>query len=325
VPALPTWLIISAASFCAVCMCLIVFAHRVDGKLNSGKGRLDQGRLIGIVGLPGFGKTSFIMHTYVIPALKQGRGVITNFSVMPDEAWPGTATLMDADSFGPDLLGIGSSLNVDKKTGQPMSGWFVDTACTCGKGHDDKCKRPNGDVPAFPCCDGFRAWRQCACQGRVLVIDESHAFLPANNSRPLPVDVLTWLTMCRKNHLMIIWATQYYKWVHSACRRLTEDVYKCEKGIVAGRHVARQHRLDNSNGELSREHASEVKYDIKSVGKYYDTYEVIVPAHTAYEMAGTMSRKNVGTAMAPPPPPRLLRVVPEKGVPYADHPNLNAR
>lgn len=273
---------------------LLAWARKWEGRQLSGAGRMDAGRVIGIVGLMGSGKTSFVVTNWIRPALQQGRRVVANFGVK-DSGFPGTALVVSPETFAWDLLGTGSSLNVDKD-GEPMSGWFVDTACTCGKGHDEGCDRvmPQGEA----CCRGFERQRQCGCRAAVVVIDESHAFLPANQSKPLPIEILTWLTMARKNHVQIIWCTQYYKWVHSAVRRLSQDVFRCEPGAVDGKHLAMMCRL-SANGELSNEVVSVVKFDNRSVRSIYDTFEVIVPAHTAHELAGTLSKKTIGPRPIP--------------------------
>lgn len=281
-PPIPRTVLYVALGFVLLFGFLIVKMRQVEGRTAGGVGKFFDGRLIGVVGLPGFGKTSFVMHAYVLPALRSGRTVVTNFTVKDDDM-PGRAVKMKPDTFGADLLGIGSSLNVDDE-GQPMSGWFIDTACTCGKEGRDQLA--------------------CACNGVVLVIDESHAFMPASNTRPLPIDLLTWLTMCRKNHLQIIWCTQYYKWVHSAVRRLTADVYQCSRNGLQAHHVARLHALDG-NGNLSADATSEIKYDVRKVGDRYDTYEVIIPAASAYQIAGELRKRNVGE------PRPALRVVNE--------------
>jgi len=270
-PTLPVWSLLALGGFVVASILFMFWARRWMGRQVSGKGRLDEGRLIGVVGLPGFGKTSFIMSNYVVPALQSGRTVIANFSVYADDL-PGRFVKLKPSNFGLDLLGIGSSLNLDDD-GLPVSGWFIDTACTCGK--------------------TGREQLMCPCNGLVLVIDEGHAFLPANQSKGLPVDVLTWLTMCRKNHLMIIWATQYYKWIHSAVRRLTQEVFMCQRELLGGHHVARSFGLDPIKGDLGNVCAYEVKYDVRTIGHLYDTSEVVVAAHTAYELAGELSRKHL--------------------------------
>lgn len=283
----PGWVLFGAGGVVVVSMVFMFWARRLQGRALSGKGRLDQGRLVGVVGLPGYGKTSFIVSNYVLPMLREGRTVLANFTVYADE-FEGRFIKMKSGNYGADLIGIGSSLNLDDDL-EAMSGWFVDTACNCSKTCTPGCL---GRIGPQACCKGMRAKIMCGCNGAVLVIDEAHAFLPASQSKPLPVDLLTWLTMCRKNHLMIVWATQYVKWVHSAVRRLTEDVFMCESQLLAGHHVARLHHL-GFTGELGREVSAEVKYKIGEVGEFYDTSEVIVAASTAYEMAGEMSRKNI--------------------------------
>lgn len=297
-------------------------ARGMHGRVLAGDGsRLDVGRVIGVCGVPGTGKTSFMVRNWAVPALKLGGRVVANFTVYPDPEWPGSFRKLKAENFGPDLMGIGSSLNLDETTGEPTSGWFIDTACTCGKDHDPGCSRPGGDVPLAPCCDGFRARRDCSCQGVFLFLDEGHAFVPANGSKSLPVDLLTWFTMCRKNHLMIVWGTQYYKWVNSGVRRLSEQVFMCSKRLGEGQHRANLHVLDWSKGDIGRDPVATIDYDNRPIWKYYDTKEVIVASQTAHEIAGQLSRKEIlaemgrrrGTSAAPrpdEPAPGFLRLLP---------------
>jgi hypothetical protein len=274
------------------------WARRFEGRQLSGQGRFDEGRLVGVVGLMGAGKTAFMMSNWVVPALREGRSVVSNFTVFVDKIDApevGEFHKITAEDFGSQLMGSGSSLNVHESTGEALSGWFIDTACTCGKDHDVGCDRPGGDVPLHPCCDGFRERRRCACRGAVVIIDEGHCFVPANQAKPLPIEVLRWFTMARKNHLQIVWATQYYKWVHSAVRRLTQDVFTCNEELLGAKHTARLQRLDESNGNLGRDVVSQVKFDRRKVQDLYDTYEVVLAAETASEIMGTMSRRHMSS------------------------------
>lgn len=278
--------------FIVIMVVFVKFAKRAQGRVFAGSGtRYDEGRVFGVVGLMGSGKTSFVVREFAIPALQIGRPVVSNFSIY-DEKFNGTATLLKAQDFGFDLLGIGSSLNLDDE-GLPMSGWFFDTACQCGKDHDASCPNPPGFVPVGerPCCAGFRARRDCGCRGALVIIDEGHAFVPAAGSRPLPLDLHTWFTMARKNHLQIIWLTQYYKWIHSAVRRLSEDVFFCRPLIGDGQHVADLHKLDPIKGDVGALPVASVKYDNRPIREFYDTREVILPAATAHEIAGNLDRK----------------------------------
>lgn len=279
--------------FCLL-MCLLLFwARRMERRARLQAGQQEDGRVMGIVGLPGGGKTSFIVGHYAVPALRQGRTVITNFQMFVEDL-PGRWVKMRPSTFGEDLLGIGSSLNIDEETGEPMSGWFVDTACTCGKDHDETCSRPDGDVPAKACCKGFRARRLCNCNGVVLVTDEVQSFVPANQSKPLPLDLLTWATMIRKNHVFWIWSTQYWKWVHSAVRRLTRQGLICETDVLYSDRVARMYDVDYDKGEMSGEPLTTVRYKPAVIaGNFYDSAEVIVPSSTAADMLGQMSRRHL--------------------------------
>lgn len=291
---------------CVGLLLILKFARRWEARVKSGTGRMDEGRVIGVVGLMGAGKTSFIMKNWIAPAIAAGQTIVSNFSVNT-KGFAGTSMLLRADTFGMDLLGIGSSLNVDPQTGEPMSGWFYDTACRCGKGHVDGCDKvmPAGTA----CCAGFRAMRECRCRQATVVIDESHAFVPASQSRPLPLELQIWFTMARKNHLQIIWSTQYFRWVHAAVRRLSQDVFVCEQNGMDGKHIAHMMRLQAS-GDLGKETVLSIKYDNKSVRSMYDTYEVILPSHTAEEMAGTVGKRTIGSSgrLSGPRPVHLAEV-----------------
>lgn len=276
-------------AFCALGLFVMMFGRRWQGRMMSGTGRIDEGRVIGCVGLMGSGKTSFMVLNWAVPMLRQGGTVIANFGI-DDSDLPGKSIKLLPDTFGLDVLGVGSSLNYDANTGEPMSGWFYDTACNCGLTHDTGCGRVQPAVGT--CCPGFAAQRACGCRSALLILDESHAFVPASNSRPLPVELLTWFTMARKNHIEIIWATQYYKWVHSSVRRLTQDVFMCTPRIGDGLHTADLVRL-GPGGELGRDIFTSIKFDNRPIRGRYDTYEVIIPAHTAHELAGTMSKRSL--------------------------------
>jgi hypothetical protein len=276
-------LILGLGAFLVLGLAFLRWVRRYESRVMTGAGRFDEGRVVGVCGLMGGGKTSFIMSQWVVPALTRGLTVASNFTVL-DDGLPGRSIKLRARTFASDVLGIGSSLNVDEETGEVLSGWFIDTACTCGKDHDKDCTRPRGDLPVVACCAGFRARRECRCNAAVVVIDEAHAFVPANNSRPLPLVLHNWLTMARKNHLEIIWATQYYKWVHSGFRRLTEDVFTCQSTMGDGRHEAIHQRMKRGGSDLDPAVVTVVKYDNRGVRGRYDTYEVITPSQTALEM-----------------------------------------
>jgi hypothetical protein len=236
-------------------------------------GKLQEGKVFGVVGKMGYGKTSFAVGHFAIPALKQGRTVVSNFTIRDDDL-PGRSVLMRPSSFGSDLLGIGSSLQLDRETGEPASGWFVDTACNCGK--QDK------------------AQEACGCNGALVIIDESHLFVPASNSRQLPVELHQWFTMARKNHVEVVWLTQYWKWVHATVRRLSTDIWDCRPTLVRGRHEAYCFNPHDMDDKQRIAHAK-VDYSItEALVSRYDTYEIVVPAATAFDIAGQMRKGHMG-------------------------------
>jgi Zonular occludens toxin (Zot) len=277
-PQVPRWAILVSVG---VLFCLMVLKRVIERGLASSVtdgGKIREGMVLGVVGKMGYGKTSFIVSNYAIPALRAGRTVVANFTIRADDL-PGQCVRLEAHQFGADLLGIGSSLNTDPTTGEPVTGWFYDTACTCGKDGNDRV--------------------QCGCNAAVVVLDEAHLFVPASNSRPLPVELMQWFTMARKNHVQVIWATQYWKWVHSAARRLSSQIWVCEPGKMRGNHVANCHEPFALEQRESVPLAS-IKYQItESLVSRYDSWEVVVPAATAFEIAGQMKRKKLPAGGVP--------------------------
>jgi len=235
--------------------------------------RLSEGSVRGVTGLMGHGKSTFVALYVVRPWLKRGRTVVTNFGVEPDvQGFKGSAVLLSSASFLEDLLGIG------------VGGSFVDTGCRCSRHCSEH-------VSVTECgalgCPRYKRRLRCSCEGVKVIIDEAAVFVPANGAMGLPMELKSWITLTRKNHIEVCWLAQSHKDVHAMLRRLTQEYWECVLD-TGGMSVAQ--RFPAHAGEPGREPSHSMRFAWSPLADgMFNSWEIILPARDALEMVGKLS------------------------------------
>jgi len=157
--------------------------------------------IFGISGRPGGGKSYEAVKNHVIPALKDGRKVITNLPLQVEHF---------VASFGHqvrDLIEI-------------VDGEFHNF----GDGN-----RPFSKAEHFL---RYNTWRNDKNQGPVFFIDEAHLAMPAGSTQK---ELLEFLSLHRHYGFDIYLATQDFRKVHRDIRAMVEINYRCIKKSALGR------------------------------------------------------------------------------------------
>ncbi|EGQ7813769.1 MULTISPECIES: zonular occludens toxin domain-containing protein [Vibrio] len=168
-----------------------------------------------IAGRPGGGKTYEAVAYHIIPAIKDGRKVITNITLNID--W-------FVKIFGEhvrDLIKI-------------VDGRLTDFGST---------SRPFSQIG-----DYSDEWRNEKGQGPLYVVDEAHMSLP---SRGLPAAILEWFSIHRHYGVDIILLTQNIRKVHRDIKDMIEVTYRCTKNTAMGSSNSYTKKVqDGCNGEV---------------------------------------------------------------------------
>ncbi|MDZ4233374.1 MAG: zonular occludens toxin domain-containing protein [Dietzia sp.] len=261
---------------------LMMRLFKWSARLALGGKLLEEGKVRGVIGLMGHGKSTLAALHIVRPWLARGRTIVANFGIEPDaQGLSGTVVFLTSATFLEDLLEIGTD------------GTFVSTLCSCSK-NGGCVDHPDHPVPTG--CARCKKWLRCPCNGVKVVIDEAQVFIPANNSKSLPIELKSWITLMRKNHIELTWLAQSHKDVHAMLRRMTSEMWKCNKdfgvGLVAQRYACEA-------GEPGQEPTETIKYmwSPKADGMF-NSWEIIIPARDALEMAGKLSKKYVDRLQA---------------------------
>lgn len=157
--------------------------------------------IFGISGRPGGGKSYELVKNHVIPALKDGRKIITNLPLQVDHF---VASLGHQVR---DLIEI-------------VDGEFHNF----GDGN-----RPFSKAHHFL---KYNTWRNDKNQGPVFFIDECHLAMPAGSTEK---ELLEFLSLHRHYGFDIYLATQDFRKVHRDIRAMVEINYRCIKKSALGR------------------------------------------------------------------------------------------
>ena len=149
------------------------------------------------LGQPGGGKSYEAVAFHIIPAIEQGRKVITNLALkidVFDQYFPGAAKLIEIRGpvFGPE--GLVRPFSKAEHYGDPWR-------------HPD-----SGAGPLY-------------------VIDECHLAL---GLRGVPIDVEEWYSLHRHELADVLLITQSYGKINKAIRDLVQLVYRCKKATAFG-------------------------------------------------------------------------------------------
>ncbi|MBM5249686.1 assembly protein, partial [Vibrio parahaemolyticus] len=151
-----------------------------------------------IAGRPGGGKTYEAVAYHIIPAIKEGRKVITNITLNIE--W-------FVKIFGEDVRDL---IKI-------VDGRLTDFGST---------SRPFSQIQ-----DYSDEWRNEKGQGPLYVVDEAHMSLP---SRGLPAAILEWFSIHRHYGVDIILLTQNIRKVHRDIKDMIEVTYRCTKNTAMG-------------------------------------------------------------------------------------------
>lgn len=168
-----------------------------------------------IAGRPGGGKTYEAVAYHILPAIKEGRKVITNITLNID--W--FVKILGDDVR--DLIKI-------------VDGRLTDFGSTT---------RPFSQIE-----DYSDDWRNEKGQGPLYVVDEAHMSLP---SRGLPAAILEWFSIHRHYGVDIILLTQNIRKVHRDIKDMIEVTYRCTKNTAMGSSNSYTKKVqDGCNGEV---------------------------------------------------------------------------
>ncbi|WP_238970916.1 zonular occludens toxin domain-containing protein [Vibrio alginolyticus] len=168
-----------------------------------------------IAGRPGGGKTYEAVAYHIIPAIKEGRKVITNITLNVD--W-------FVKIFGEDVRDL---IKI-------VDGRLTDFGST---------SRPFSQIE-----DYSDEWRNEKGQGPLYIVDEAHMSLP---SRGLPAAILEWFSIHRHYGVDIILLTQNIRKVHRDIKDMIEVTYRCTKNTAMGSSNSYTKKVqDGCNGEV---------------------------------------------------------------------------
>ncbi|HDZ5415938.1 TPA: assembly protein [Vibrio harveyi] len=155
-----------------------------------------------IVGRPGGGKSYEAVTYHVIPAIEQGRKVITNLTLNVDHF---------CKIFGEHVRDL-----IQVVDGQ------LDNFGSMSR-------------PFSALSDYQDEWRNASGQGPLYVIDEAHMSLP---NRKISVEVLEWYSMHRHYGVDLILVTQSIKKIHTDIKEMVEVTYRCTKNTALGSNTS---------------------------------------------------------------------------------------
>jgi len=179
-----------------------------------------------ITGRPGGGKSYEAVAFHIIPALKDGRKVITNVAVNLDHF---------VKVFGEEvrelLIVIDGQLN----------------------------EYGSSDRPFSKIADYQDDWRDEHGRAALYVIDEAHTVLPA---RGCPTDILEFYSMHRHHGIDITLMTQNLRKVHRDIKDMIEVQYYCVKNTAMGSSKSYTRKVKNgANGTVLNEGIRTYKKD----------------------------------------------------------------
>ncbi|WP_210445057.1 zonular occludens toxin domain-containing protein [Vibrio crassostreae] len=171
--------------------------------------------IYGIVGRPGGGKSYEAVAYQVLPALKEGRKVITNLPLQIDHF---VAVLGEEVR---DLIVV-----IDGKLNDFGS-----------------MERPFSKV-----ADYNDEWRNDKGQGPLYVVDEAHMTLPNKN---LNTEILEWYSLHRHYGVDIILVTQNLRKIHRDIKDMIEVTYYCAKNTALGSNSTYTRKVrSGANGDV---------------------------------------------------------------------------
>ena len=171
--------------------------------------------IYGIVGRPGGGKSYEAVAFQVLPALKEGRKVITNLPLQIDHF---VAVLGEEVR---ELISV-------------VDGQLTDFGSM---------ERPFSQVAHYQ-----DEWRNEQGQGPLYVVDEAHMTLPNKN---LNTEILEWYSLHRHYGVDIILVTQNLRKIHRDIKDMIEVTYYCAKNTALGSNNTYTRKVrSGANGDV---------------------------------------------------------------------------
>lgn len=157
----------------------------------------------GIAGKPGGGKSYEAVKSHIIPALKEGRMVVTNLPLQVEHF---------VAVYGEQVRELIVLVNYDF--------------------HDYGSKKPFSDIADWL---KHKDWKNDKGQGVLFCIDEAHLSLPAGKKNGgVDIKVLEFLSMHRHYGFDVLLITQNFKKIHVDIRDMIQLVYRCIKKSMFG-------------------------------------------------------------------------------------------
>ncbi|MBK3866338.1 hypothetical protein GFL09_01265 [Pseudomonas stutzeri] len=209
-----------------------------------------------MLGQPGGGKSHEAVVFHLIPALKQGRKVITNLALVMDKFmayFPEYCHLIEIREPYTERY-------TDPKTGQEAS----------------RLVRPFSQESHYG-----DPWRQEETgTGPLYIIDECHLALPV---RGTPIEVEEWYSLHRHEGADVLLITQSYGKLNRAIRDLVQVVYRCKKATAFGTNDRYIRKVqDGLRGEVVN----------TSIRQYEKTYFGFWKSHTRSSAAAAELQAN---------------------------------
>jgi len=171
--------------------------------------------IYGIVGRPGGGKSYEAVAYQVLPALKEGRKVITNLPLQIDHF---VAVL--GEEVRELIVVIDGKLNDFGSMERPFS----------------------------KVADYNDEWRNDKGQGPLYVVDEAHMTLPNKN---LNTEILEWYSLHRHYGVDIVLVTQNLRKIHRDIKDMVEVTYYCAKNTALGSNNTYTRKVrSGANGDV---------------------------------------------------------------------------
>lgn len=171
--------------------------------------------IYGIVGRPGGGKSYEAVAYQVLPALKEGRKVITNLPLQIDHF---VAVL--GEEVRELIVVIDGKLNDFGSMERPFS----------------------------KVADYNDEWRNDKGQGPLYVVDEAHMTLP---NKSLNTEILEWYSLHRHYGVDIVLVTQNLRKIHRDIKDMVEVTYYCAKNTALGSNNTYTRKVrSGANGDV---------------------------------------------------------------------------
>lgn len=211
------------------------------------------GRVSGVVGAMGSGKSLFVVSRAILPALKRGEYVVTNFDMDIPPGLKGVHRTLDTPMIFEELAERGQdAVAYARAKGRGWNLRDVSGAELAQRGHVANC---------------------------LVVLDEAHIYAPSSKM-VLTDTALWWTTHCRKLGIELYWVTQFPEQIAKGMRRNTAEVWQARRrgGKTFG---AKCYPMDKWDKQNRGKPLDSLVYRLTpDVMKLYDSFELIAPEPT---------------------------------------------